>query len=50
MDGAFSWFHLQVYVQAVFIAFFVLFYQIESRPLRKQLVGASDDNNNGYPK
>ncbi|GMY16125.1 arogenate dehydratase/prephenate dehydratase 2, chloroplastic-like [Fagus crenata] len=23
---------------------------IESRPLRKQLVGASDDNNNGYPK
>lgn len=24
--------------------------QIESRPLRKQLVGASDDNNNGYPK
>ncbi|KAK7838576.1 arogenate dehydratase/prephenate dehydratase 2 [Quercus suber] len=24
--------------------------KIESRPLRKQLVGASDDNNNGYPK
>uniref|UniRef100_A0A2N9I018 arogenate dehydratase n=1 Tax=Fagus sylvatica TaxID=28930 RepID=A0A2N9I018_FAGSY len=23
---------------------------IESRPLRMQLVGASDDNNNGYPK
>ncbi|GMY10669.1 arogenate dehydratase/prephenate dehydratase 2, chloroplastic-like [Fagus crenata] len=24
--------------------------KIESRPLRMQLVGASDDNNNGYPK
>ncbi|KAF5447100.1 hypothetical protein F2P56_032674 [Juglans regia] len=24
--------------------------KIESRPLRKQLLGASDDSNNGYPK